>query len=147
MESSFFDNFDPMYVIGAVFILGTLVMVKFLPRLTAGVPFIEPKSIYDLIDTGMNVVVLDVRSEGEFTGELGHVPGSVNLAGMELDKRLAAVGSEIYDLKDAPIFITCRTNNRSPRAARILTKAGFTNVAIVKGGMVAWNKQGLPIEK
>ena len=134
-------------LLGAVFAAGIILTMKLLPRLTAGVPFVDPKAVHAMIDGGKEVVVLDVRSAEEFIGELGHVPGAVNLAGAELDKRLATVGGEIYDLKNEPIFITCRTNNRSPRAARIMTKAGFTNVAIVKGGMMAWNKQDLPIEK
>ncbi len=49
-------------------------------------------------------------------------------------------------MKDQPVIIVCRSQNRSPRAARLLSKSGFSNVAIIKGGMVNWDKQGLPVE-
>lgn len=122
-------------------------MMRFMPRLMAGVPFVDPKAVKDLIDGGMEVVIIDVRSKEEFKGPLGHIKGALNLAGMELDNRLAAADAQLDSLKTAPIFIVCRTHNRSPRAARMLTKAGFTQVAIIKGGMINWNKQELPVAK
>lgn len=147
VESSFFDIIRPDLIIAAVVIGGAIVFMRFMPRLMAGVPFVEPRAVNDLMDGGMELVIIDVRSDEEFNGPLGHAPGALNLAGRELDNRLAAADKRLEGLKDAPIFIVCRTQNRSPRAARMLTKAGFSQVAIIKGGMMNWNKQDLPVEK
>ncbi|NQU55652.1 MAG: rhodanese-like domain-containing protein [Rhodospirillales bacterium] len=147
MESSFFDIIRPDLFLAGVVIGGVIIMMRFMPRLMAGVPFVEPRAVYDLIDGGMELVIIDVRSKDEFNGPLSHIKGAFNLAGMELDNRLAAVDKQLDSLKDAPIFIVCRSHNRSPRAARMLTKAGFTQVAIIKGGMINWNKQELPVAK
>ncbi len=147
MESSFFDIVKPDLILAAVVIGGAIMMMRFMPRLMAGVPFVEPKAVNGLMDGGKELVIIDVRSKEEFTGPLGHAPGALNLSGMELDNRLTAADKQLDSLKDAPIFVVCRTHNRSPRAARMLTKAGFTQVAIIKGGMTNWNKQDLPVEK
>jgi len=147
VESSFFEIIKPELIIVGVLFAGAVVFMRFLPRLMAGVPFVEPKAVHDLMAGGMELVIIDVRTKEEFNGPLGHAPGALNLAGMELDNRLAAADKQLDSLKDAPIFIACRTQNRSPRAARLLTKAGFTQVAIINGGMIKWNKQDLPVEK
>jgi len=45
------------------------------------------------------------------------------------------------------IFVVCRPQNRSPQAARLLIKVGFSTVVIIKDDMTDWNKQDMPIEK
>ncbi len=137
----------PYLIILAVVLGGTILMMRFMPRFMAGVPFVEPKAVHDLMEGGKELVVIDVRSPEEFTSPLGHVPGSINLPGVELDNRLKDAGRKLEKLKSEPVFVICRTQNRSPRAARLLTKTGFSNVAIIKGGMMEWDKQGLPVEK
>lgn len=147
MESSFFDIIKPDLLIAGVLIGGAIILMRFMPRLMAGVPFVEPRAVNDLMDNSKELVVIDIRTKEEFTGPLGHVRGALNLDGMELDNRLAAADKQLDSLKDTPIFVVCRTHNRSPRAARLLTKAGFSQVAIIKGGMINWNKQELPVGK
>jgi len=120
--------------------------MRFLPRLMAGVPFVEPQSVQDRIKAGEEVLIIDVRTDKEFTSPPGHVPGAINLNGVELDKKLESAGDGLASLKSEPIFVMCRTENRAPRAARLLTKSGFTDVSIIKGGMTRWSKEGLPTE-
>lgn len=131
----------------AALLVGAFMMMKFLPRLMAGVPFVEPKAVHDLILGGKDVLVIDVRSDSEFHGNLGHIAGALNLEAGELSNRLSGSDGQFDTLKGEPVFVTCRTENRSPRVAKILTKAGFTNVCIIKSGMAGWNRQGLPVEK
>ncbi|MHA1598739.1 MAG: rhodanese-like domain-containing protein [Alphaproteobacteria bacterium] len=143
---TFIDSFDLAFFYPFFIIAATIFVMRMMPRLMAGVPFVEPKMVHDLMSQGEDVIVIDVRSPEEFTGKLGHVPGAVNLQGGDVNKRLTDAGGQLNELKNEKVFVTCRTHNRSPRTARILKKAGFTNIAIVKGGMVSWNKEGLPVE-
>ena len=144
MEPSFIT---PYLIIIAVVLGVSILMTRFMPRLLAGVPFVEPKAVNELMAGGKELVIIDVRTSEEFTSPLGHVPGAVNLVGRELDDRLARADKKFDSLKNEPVFVVCRTQNRSPRAARLLTKFGFKNVAIIKGGMMNWQKQGLPVER
>jgi len=53
---------------------------------------------------------------------------------------------EIADYVERPIAIVCRTDRRSAKAARLLTRKGFVDVHVVKGGMTDWNQAGYGIE-
>lgn len=89
-----------------------------------------------------NVVVLDVRTEGEFNGELGHVEHALLIPVQELEQRVG----ELEPLKDKTILAICRTGRRSGTATGILKAKGFTAIN-VEGGMVRWNEQRLPVQK
>ena len=147
MEPSFLSEFftkDTVFAI--VLFLGVYMAMKYLPRLTLGVPFVDPGAVKSRLDAGDDVLVLDVRSPAEYTGGLGHVPGSLNLPLADLSARIAELGEELAPHKTEPVCVTCRTENRSPRAVKILKRAGFTDLSVMKGGMVRWNRENLPIE-
>lgn len=88
-----------------------------------------------------SVTLIDVREAHEFTGELGHVPGS----------RLVPLATVLDASRDWPrehdLVMICRSGNRSGRAAQALANAGFMRVMNLTGGMLAWNAAGLPIER
>ncbi|BAQ09649.1 SirA-like domain-containing protein [Bacillus sp. OxB-1] len=76
-------------------------------------------------------IVLDVRESAEYA--FSHIPGALSIPLGELEDQMAALP------KGAPIYIVCRTGNRSDLAAQQLTEAGFTDVKNVVPGMSAWN--------
>jgi len=53
---------------------------------------------------------------------------------------------EINALKDKPVILICRTDKRSANAAKLLSKVGFRDVHVLRGGMERWNQNGLPVE-
>ena len=120
---------------------------KMLPRLIAGVPFVDPGDVKRMLDAGEAEVVVDVRSAGDFNGKLGHIPGAINLPLPDLTERLKQMTPDMEHLKYEPVFVNCRRENIAAHAARRLKKAGFIKVAVVKGGIKAWNRNGLPIER
>ena len=133
-------------ILNVIIVIAVITAIRYMPRLTAGVPFVEPSELKERLDAGQDTVVIDVRTEGEFTGNLGHVPGALNILAHDLAGKVEAMGEAAAELKDQPIYIMCRTENRAPRGARVLKKAGFTGVRIVKGGMSRWNREGYPVE-
>jgi glyoxylase-like metal-dependent hydrolase (beta-lactamase superfamily II)/rhodanese-related sulfurtransferase len=88
-------------------------------------------------------LLLDVREPDEYTGFLGHVPGSVLVPLGELRDRLA----EIESHRGRSIVTICRSGNRSLFAAGILIEAGFAGVSSMAGGTEAWHQSGYPIER
>jgi rhodanese-related sulfurtransferase len=74
---------------------------------------------------------VDVRTPGEYKG--GHISQFQNIPLDQLPSRL-----EKLDTTKETIVI-CQSGMRSSRAAGILTKAGFTNVVNVRGGMSQWH--------
>ncbi len=88
-------------------------------------------------------VLLDVREADEFSGELGHIPGSVLIPLKDLPARAA----ELAALKDKDVVTICRSGVRSTSAAAILTGLGFEHVSNLRGGMLDWNDARLAIER
>ncbi|MBF0093548.1 MAG: rhodanese-like domain-containing protein [Alphaproteobacteria bacterium] len=121
-----------------------LLAMKFLPRLIAGVPFVSPLELKSKMDRGEELLVVDVRTESEFTGDLGHVPGAMNLPLGQLHARLGQVKTGLEPFRSTPVFVMCRTSNRSAQAAKMLRQAGLTNLSVVDGGMGLWKRKGLP---
>ena len=78
-------------------------------------------------------VVLDVRTEEEYYGPLGHINGSILIPINELEGRL----NELNDYKENTIYVVCRSGNRSGFGKDILNENNFTAVN-VDGGMLDW---------
>ena len=125
--------------------LGLLALVIFIPRFMRQLrtPMISPTELKQHLDNGDNFVVLDVRSAEEFSGELGHIPGAVNIAIEELQKHMG----ELEAYRNRQIACVCHTDKRSAKVANILKDAGFSTVHVVRGGMVQWRRHNLPVEK
>jgi rhodanese-related sulfurtransferase len=103
-----------------------------------GVEDIDPKELWDLKG---NVEIVDVRRPDEFTGELGHIPGSQLMVLDTLPERLSELP------KDKTVVFVCRSGNRSGRAAAFAKQNGFTDVFNMKGGMLLWNELKLETER
>ena len=70
--------------------------------------------------------LVDVRTPGEFHS--GHIPGSVNLPLERL---------ETAPLPGGPLFVYCRSGQRSAMAAAQLEAMGYHNLYDL-GGIMAW---------
>ena len=80
-----------------------------------------------------DTIVLDVRTEEEFYGPLGHIEGAILIPIDDLESRVG----ELNSVKNEKIYVVCRTGGRSGRGKDFLNSNGFTAVN-VDGGMVAW---------
>ena len=49
--------------------------------------------------------------------------------------------------KNYALFLYCSTGYRSRRAAILLYEKGFKSLYNLEGGIVAWKKDGMPVEK
>lgn len=126
--------------------LGLLAAIALLPRLIGRMrksfAWIEVNELKRRLDGGEAVTVIDVRGADEFIGPLGHIATARNIPVAELGSRLG----ELAGFEQAPLIIVCRTDRRSATAARTLRAAGFTQVGVLREGMVQWNKAGLPVQ-
>ena len=88
-----------------------------------------------------NALVLDVREEKEFN--TGHI---LNAKLIPLGK-LSEQTTELERYRDRPIVVVCRTGQRSASACALLGKNGFAQTYNLEGGVTAWQKASLPLEK
>ena len=86
----------------------------------------------------------------DFTFINVHIPFEGNIAKTDVSIPYNQIGQNLDKLpatKDAKIVLYCRSGRMSSIAAEMLVKHGFTNVWNLDGGMVDWEKAGLPIER
>jgi rhodanese-related sulfurtransferase len=101
---------------------------------SAGFKNVSVQELYGASEPGR--IVLDVREPFEFAA--GHVPGSLLIPLGQLSDRAGQLP------KDAPVYVICRSGNRSVTASNILIEMGFTDVRNVRGGILAWQAAGYP---
>ena len=130
----------------ALLALSLLALVVFIPRFIRRLrssPMMSTAELKQRLDKQEDVMVLDVRSPEEFSGELGHIHGALNITIDELQGRI----NELEEYRNRQIAIVCRTDKRSARAANILKDACFSTINVVRGGMEQWRRHNLPVEK
>ncbi len=82
--------------------------------------------------------LLDVRAQEEW--EQAHIPGVTLIPLDELPDRISELPT------DQEIIVVCHSGNRSAVGRDILLDAGLKQVTISKGGLIAWNAAGYPLE-
>lgn len=91
--------------------------------------------VYQQHIQGEHVQLIDVRTAKEY--EEGHINGAENIDFLKDDFLLEF---EKFN-KEKPIYIYCRSGNRSGKAAVQLSKMGFSNIVDLEGGYNAWKKK------
>ena len=86
-------------------------------------------------------VVVDVCGAEEFAA--GHVGGAKHIALNQLEERLPAVVKN----KTLPLILVCQSGARSGRALAIAKKLGYEKAQSLAGGLSAWKRANLPVEK
>jgi len=99
---------------------------------------ITPQQAAQEISSG-KATLIDVRNLSEW--EAGHILGAMHIMLGYLAERLSAIP------KDKPIIVHCRSGGRSAIAASLLQAAGMSKVSNLAGGVVAWENEGLPMQK
>jgi rhodanese-related sulfurtransferase len=103
--------------------------------------FIAPKMLQDRLATGERVVLLDLRSAGDFA--TAHIPGARWLSRGRLDLQITQEASHT----DAVVVLYCRKGNESTLSVPTLKTLGYRRVAVLDGGFEAWKRAGFPTEQ
>jgi thioredoxin len=107
----------------------------YLPRAEGSV---TPLEAAELRKQGQ-IVFVDTRDEATYGR--AHLPGAVNLPAEQIGSRLA----ELHMLPGAPVLY-CRAGDKAKALTEQLANEGI-QVAFLEGGILAWEAEGLPIER
>ena len=89
------------------------------------------------IDAGEKIALIDIRSDAEVAQ--GVLPDSEHLA-------MHLIPLRMHDLpKDRDVVLYCRSGARSYHACNFLGQQGISNVVNLRGGIIAWARQGFDI--
>ena len=126
--------------LGKLFGTLAIVLVVFLGiKQIQGADGIDVKQAFSMNQQG--ALLLDVREPEEYSAI--HAPNAKLIPLGQLGSRL----QEIAAYKDKPVVVICRSGNRSSKAVTMLKEAGYSQVSNVKGGITAWEKDGLAVIK
>ena len=106
----------------------------------SGIRRLGPAEVTALINYG-NALLVDVRGASDF--EKGHIAGSKNVQMTQFDPE----NKQLAPAKSLPVVMVCKVGQTASFAARRLRKAGFTDVAVLEGGIQAWQAADLPLVK
>ena len=106
----------------------------------SGISRLGPAEVTALINHG-NALLVDVRGASDF--EKGHIAGSKNVQMTQFDPE----NKQLAPAKSLPVVMVCKVGQTASFAARRLRKAGFTDVAVLEGGIQAWQAADLPLVK
>jgi thioredoxin len=97
---------------------------------------IDPKTFSEKITATPNAQIIDVRTPQEFAS--GHLDNAINIDWLGDN---FVTNAEKLD-KTKPVFVYCKTSNRSPQAAKKLEELGFTTIYNMQGGLLKWDAEG-----
>lgn len=106
---------------------------------TRSVPYISVEELR-MLQMEQKLNILDAREKNEFN--VSHLKGA-SFVGFETFNP-----EEIFQTiknKDEPIIIYCSLGIRSEQIGEKFTKAGYTNVKNLYGGIFEWKNKGYPV--
>ena len=119
---------------------GLMLLWSFFGNRIRGLKEVDNPAALQLINH-KNALVLDVRDESEF--HAGHIRGAKLIPLLKLKDRLG----ELERYREKPIVVICRSGSRSSTACALLGKNEFGQAYSLQGGITAWQKADLPVEK
>ncbi|MBW4461296.1 MAG: rhodanese-like domain-containing protein [Nodosilinea sp. WJT8-NPBG4] len=118
-------------------------MKRFFGFLPKPSPLRPESRVYDLkerLDWGEPALtIIDVRDRADFNES--HITGAIS---MPVDSLLTTAASCFEISRD--LYIYSNTDDEAAAVAEQLREAGFSKVAIVRGGVAAWKAAGFPVE-
>jgi thioredoxin len=100
---------------------------------------LTPTEFNDLLSSTKKKQIIDVRTPGEFAS--GYITDAKNI-----DIYSADFKNQINNLdKSTPVFVYCKSGGRSSSAANMMLESGFKEVYDLKGGILQWANNDLPL--
>ncbi|HEY4743746.1 MAG TPA: rhodanese-like domain-containing protein [Desulfuromonadaceae bacterium] len=105
---------------------------------------VSPQELHDISTGGTPVTIIDTLPPEYW--ECGHIPGAVNACVYEmvfLEKVAASTSDHAMPIV---VYGSSDRSRGAAVAAEKLTRAGYTNIRELAGGIEAWESAGFPLE-
>lgn len=119
---------------------GLMLLWSFFGNRLRGIKEVDTVGALQLINH-KEAVILDVREQKEY--DSGHILNAKLIPLGKLSERM----NELEKFRDRSIIVMCRSGQRSATATALLGKQGYTQAYNLSGGVIAWQKANLPLEK
>jgi len=130
-----FTNNHPLLV-ASTLAMGLAVLFYEIRTRMQGLTAISPAQLVRLINQGARVI--DVRDKEQF--ESGHIVDAVNLPAGDLENH------QVKKIKKTKALVfVCDNGSKSGLSVEPWRKAGYESAFSLKGGLMAWRQDNLPI--
>jgi thioredoxin len=82
-----------------------------------------------------------VRTPQEINGGMIENASTIDFYDVDFSKKIAKIQ------KDKTVYVYCKSGGRSSKAAKMLLESGQAKVVNLKGGIMAWNTNRMPLTK
>ncbi|GAB1231837.1 rhodanese-like domain-containing protein [Ferrigenium sp. UT5] len=131
---------DNLFTLSITLISGYMLFWSYFGNRILGIKETDTVRAMQLINRN-NALVLDVREQGEYDN--GHIINSRLIPAPQLKERVG----ELEKFRTRPIVVVCRNGARAAPITSWLVKQGFTETYLLSGGVLAWQKANLPLER
>lgn len=137
MTSEFFNQNWHLFL--ALFVITLLLIWEFSKARVSGVEQISALNLPRVMREPS--IIVDVCELKEYKSS--HITDAINVPLSSFDKQVG----QLEKHKNKNLILTCRHGNRSISAARKLHKLGFEKLYSLSGGIMAWEKENLPMTR
>ena len=136
MFSEFFSQ--NLLWFAALIIIANLLVLSFIQSRVKGANMVSALELPQLQRSGKSVII-DVNESKDFA--ISHIPDAINFP---LDS-INANNPSLLKHKGKTVIIVCQAGSKSTKAAKSLVYLGFEDVHILRGGLISWTKENLPV--
>ena len=136
MFSDFFSQ--NLIWFAALIIIANLLVLSFIQGRVKGANMVSALELPQLQRDGRSVII-DVNENKDYA--ISHIPDAINYTLNEI----TADNTKLLKHKDKTAIVVCQTGSKSTKAAKSLINLGFENVHILRGGLISWTKENLPV--
>ena len=127
------------FLAGLAVLVATAVAVYELRNRATDFSSVSSQEAIRLMNQG--AIVFDVRDKDAFAA--GHINGARSLSAEQLD----SAGESLKKYKQKVLVVYCDRGVRAATAVRTLHEQGFAQVFNLRGGLTAWQAEGLPLQR
>jgi len=127
------------WLVAATVVVLVLVIVFEIRARAEGFSAVSPQDAIRLMNRG--AVIIDLRPAEQYA--TGHLSGARRMDGEQILK----AGETLKRFMQKPLIVYDESGSVGTSAARQLKSQGFTQAFNLKGGLVAWRADNLPLEK
>jgi len=128
------------YLFAMLFVIVLMLSVDPASRSAAGSKSLTPAQLPQL-QSREHPVIVDLSESDKFAE--GHIAQSINVPYSKLEDSLG----KIRKYQKKPLVLVCENGNNARKAVSVLQKNDFEDIYTLAGGLAAWRKDNMPLEK
>ena len=136
---NFLTQIDNLALIALLLVTGAALFLPTLSTLIGG-KGLSPTEATIWINR-RKAAVLDLRPASDF--KIGHLPGSKHILAEQIPSGIDKLKLD----RNNPVILVCQSGANARKLVPDLNKLGFTEVAVLDGGVQGWQAAALPLVK